>query len=257
MLAYECFKPIDFQKLDVHSSAKIILRNKNLGIEDNRVMLKTMANLGLGEESYGSETIMAKISILIINVALFASSPSLTSRYKMREDIKYSFELAGMGCSASIISVEVVGTNWVDLNIKSGINHFCIHPGSRGIIDGIGYMEAKTRIKKDDKILMIGAATALMMGTNDLHEFGRSHLERNDFSMNGTAGIVNPASSSRYETFVYLETVKLILAKGNPHFACDGRVLVKPYKKKGKVQGKYKQILKAFDLFFSFMLSVK
>jgi hypothetical protein len=33
----------------------------------------------------------------------------------------------------------------------------------------------------------------------------------------------------RFVTFVYPETVKLIiLAKGNPHFICDARVLVKP-----------------------------
>ncbi|KAJ1264621.1 hypothetical protein BS78_08G013600 [Paspalum vaginatum] len=38
-----------------------------------------------------------------------------------------------------------------------------------------------------------------------------------------------------FVTFVYPETVKLILSKGNPHFVCDARVLVKPYKEKGKV----------------------
>ncbi|KAF4361083.1 hypothetical protein F8388_016892 [Cannabis sativa] len=39
-----------------------------------------------------------------------------------------------------------------------------------------------------------------------------------------------------FVTFVYAETVKLILAKGNPHL-----VLVKPYKEKGKVQDKKQQ----------------
>lgn len=43
-----------------------------------------------------------------------------------------------------------------------------------------------------------------------------------------------------FVTFVYPETVKLILAKGNPHFICDARVLVKPYKEKGKVPEKYR-----------------
>ncbi|KAH7537288.1 hypothetical protein FEM48_Zijuj03G0076800 [Ziziphus jujuba var. spinosa] len=111
------------------------------------------------------------------------------------------------------------------------------------------------------------AAAALMMGADDLHEFERSRLERNDFSMNGSVGMVNPASRQIYltfpadstfkeedvsnyfsiygpvqdvrilyqqkrmfgfVTFVYLETVKLILAKENPHFVCDAGVLVKP-----------------------------
>jgi hypothetical protein len=46
-----------------------------------------------------------------------------------------------------------------------------------------------------------------------------------------------------FVTFVYPETVKLILAKGNPHFICDARVLVKPYKEKGKVPDKYRHAL--------------
>ncbi|KAH6819689.1 hypothetical protein C2S51_003292 [Perilla frutescens var. frutescens] len=41
-----------------------------------------------------------------------------------------------------------------------------------------------------------------------------------------------------FVTFVYPETVKQILAKGNPHYVCDSRVLVKPYKEKGKVADK-------------------
>ncbi|KAM3686016.1 hypothetical protein ACB098_11G167600 [Castanea mollissima] len=123
------------------------------------------------------------------------------------------------------------------------------------------------------------AAAALMMG-EDMHKFGRSRLERTEFSMNGGAGMVNPASRQIYltfpadstfreedvsnyfsiygpvqdvripyqqkrmfgfVTFVYPETVKLILAKGNPHFVCDARVLVKPYKEKGKVPDKYRK----------------
>ncbi|KAK9071605.1 hypothetical protein SSX86_008034 [Deinandra increscens subsp. villosa] len=38
-----------------------------------------------------------------------------------------------------------------------------------------------------------------------------------------------------FVSFVFVETVKSILAKGNPHFICDSRVLVKPYKDKEKV----------------------
>ncbi|VVA98333.1 unnamed protein product [Arabis nemorensis] len=37
-----------------------------------------------------------------------------------------------------------------------------------------------------------------------------------------------------FVTFVYIETVKLILAKGNPHFICGARVLVKPYREKSR-----------------------
>ncbi|KAH9328855.1 hypothetical protein KI387_000963, partial [Taxus chinensis] len=37
-----------------------------------------------------------------------------------------------------------------------------------------------------------------------------------------------------FVTFVFPETVKTILAKGNPHYVCGARVLVKPYREKGK-----------------------
>lgn len=49
-----------------------------------------------------------------------------------------------------------------------------------------------------------------------------------------------------FVTFVFPETVKLILAKGNPHFVCDSRVLVKPYKEKGKVPERYVESLLLF-----------
>ncbi|KAK2648295.1 hypothetical protein Ddye_015784 [Dipteronia dyeriana] len=38
-----------------------------------------------------------------------------------------------------------------------------------------------------------------------------------------------------FVTFVFTETVKQILAKGNPHFVCGARVLVKPYREKSKL----------------------
>ncbi|XP_038980790.1 zinc finger CCCH domain-containing protein 53-like isoform X2 [Phoenix dactylifera] len=121
------------------------------------------------------------------------------------------------------------------------------------------------------------AAAALMLGGGDETQrfMGRSRMERTDF-----AAMSNPASRQIYltfpadstfreedvsnyfsiygpvqdvripyqqkrmfgfVTFVYPETVKLILAKGNPHFVCDARVLVKPYKEKGKVPDKKQQ----------------
>ncbi|CAN4110259.1 unnamed protein product [Withania somnifera] len=123
------------------------------------------------------------------------------------------------------------------------------------------------------------AAAALMIG-DDMHKLSRSRFERGDFGLNGGAGITNPGSRQIYltfpaestfkeedvsnyfstfgpvqdvripyqqkrmfgfVTFVYPETVKTILAKGNPHFVCDARVLVKPYKEKGKVSEKFRK----------------
>lgn len=42
-----------------------------------------------------------------------------------------------------------------------------------------------------------------------------------------------------FVTFVYPETVKLILSKGNPHYVCNSRVLVKPYREKSKLVDRY------------------
>ncbi|XP_075494063.1 zinc finger CCCH domain-containing protein 46-like [Primulina tabacum] len=44
-----------------------------------------------------------------------------------------------------------------------------------------------------------------------------------------------------FVTFAFPETVKLILAKGNPHFVCGSRILVKPYKEKGMFPDKKHQ----------------
>ncbi|CAN0927184.1 Zinc finger CCCH domain-containing protein 18 [Linum grandiflorum] len=42
-----------------------------------------------------------------------------------------------------------------------------------------------------------------------------------------------------FVTFVFAETVKHILAKGNPHFVCGARVLVKPYREKSRLFDRY------------------
>ena len=42
-----------------------------------------------------------------------------------------------------------------------------------------------------------------------------------------------------FVTFANAETVKVILAKGNPHFVCGARVLVKPYREKSKLIDRY------------------
>lgn len=53
-----------------------------------------------------------------------------------------------------------------------------------------------------------------------------------------------------FVTFDFPDTVKLILAKGNPHFVCDARVLVKPYKEKGKIPDKHR-LLRLYPFFVS------
>ncbi|KAA8534281.1 hypothetical protein F0562_031798 [Nyssa sinensis] len=146
LLHYECFKPSDDRKLDTQFSGDIIKRNKNLGYQEYKFLLRAIVNSGIGEETYGPRNIIAgreespsiydgisemeefffdtlnklfqksgispvDIDVLVVNVSMLASVPSLTSRiinhYKMKSEIK-AFNLSGMGCSASLISIDLV-----------------------------------------------------------------------------------------------------------------------------------------------------
>ncbi|XP_051145105.1 zinc finger CCCH domain-containing protein 53 isoform X2 [Andrographis paniculata] len=114
-------------------------------------------------------------------------------------------------------------------------------------------------------ISLLDTSRALMMG-DGMHKFGRFGLNpgsrqiyltfpadstfkeedvSNYFSNFGPVQDVRiPYQQKRmfgFVTFEFPETVKLILAKGNPHFVCDARVLVKPYKEKGKIPDKHRK----------------
>ncbi|CAL5098540.1 unnamed protein product [Urochloa decumbens] len=68
----------------------------------------------------------------------------------------------------------------------------------------------------------------------------------NYFSMYGPVQDVRiPYQQKRmfgFVTFVYEESVRIILNKGNPHFVCNSRVLVKPYKDKAKVPDMFRKL---------------
>ncbi|XP_030462224.2 3-ketoacyl-CoA synthase 19 [Syzygium oleosum] len=146
MLGYECYKAPEDTKLDTDNCVRVILRNKNLNLDDYRFLLKTMVRSGIGNDTYGPRLVLegheeaptllgayqeldevfqqtvskvlastgvapSEIDILIVNVSLFSPAPSLTSRivnhFKLRDDIK-TFNLAGMGCSASLVAIHLV-----------------------------------------------------------------------------------------------------------------------------------------------------
>ncbi|XP_051113473.1 3-ketoacyl-CoA synthase 12-like [Andrographis paniculata] len=146
LLDYECYKPTDDRKLSTKFSGEVIRRNKHLGLNEYKFLLKAIVSSGIGEETYAPKMVFdgreasptladglsemdeffltsidalfkrtgvspAEIDVLVVNISMLATIPSLASRivnfYKMREDIKV-YNLTGMGCSASIISVNVV-----------------------------------------------------------------------------------------------------------------------------------------------------
>ncbi|MED6180050.1 3-ketoacyl-CoA synthase 12 [Stylosanthes scabra] len=146
IIGYQCYKPTDDRKLGTQLCGNIISRNKNLGLDEYKFLLKAIVSSGIGEQTYAPNNVIqgtesnptlndavsemeeffhdsigkllaktgvsaAEIDVLVVNVSMFSSTPSLTSRiinhYKMRHDVK-AFNLAGMGCSASLISLDVI-----------------------------------------------------------------------------------------------------------------------------------------------------
>ncbi|KAK1421264.1 hypothetical protein QVD17_23457 [Tagetes erecta] len=145
ILEYECFKPPDDRKISTEFAGEIMKRC-NLRLEDYRFLLRAIVSSGIGEDTYAPRNYFSErgtdsrlsdnefemdefftetldklfsktgvsprdIDILVVNVSVLTLVPSLTSRiinhYKMREDIK-SFNISGMGCSASLISINLV-----------------------------------------------------------------------------------------------------------------------------------------------------
>ncbi|KAL0697425.1 hypothetical protein Bca4012_053547 [Brassica carinata] len=146
ILDYQCHKPSDDRMVSTQLSGEIILRNKHLRLNEYKFLLKAIVSSGIGEQTYAPrlffegreecptqqdalsemeefyidtiEKLLQRnklspkdIDVLVVNVAMLNSTPSLSARiinhYKMREDIKV-FNLTAMGCSASVISVDIV-----------------------------------------------------------------------------------------------------------------------------------------------------
>ncbi|WCJ41165.1 3-ketoacyl-CoA synthase 3 [Euphorbia peplus] len=145
ILDYECYKPSDERRLNTEFCGEVIKRNTNLGLNEYKFLLKAIVSSGLGEQTYAPKMVFEgreesptyedgvvemedffeesinnllkrsgispqEIDVLIVNISMLSIVPSLCSRiinrYKMREDIK-CYNLTGMGCSASLISVNI------------------------------------------------------------------------------------------------------------------------------------------------------
>ncbi|XP_022756588.1 3-ketoacyl-CoA synthase 12-like [Durio zibethinus] len=146
ILDYQCYKPTDDRMVGTEFCGEVIKRNKNLGLNEYKFLLKAIVSSGIGEQTYAPRIMYSgreesptladgilemeeffydsigkllsrasispqEIDLLVVNVSMLSTLPSLSSRiinhYKMRQDIK-SFNLTGMGCSASLISLDIV-----------------------------------------------------------------------------------------------------------------------------------------------------
>ncbi|KAJ4785571.1 3-ketoacyl-CoA synthase [Rhynchospora pubera] len=146
LIDYVCFKPPPDRIVNRKSAGEIIERNRTLGLSEFKFLLKVIINSGMGVETYAPRNILEgreasptfddalqemdefidtavndlfkktnisprDVDLLVINISGFSPAPSLASRiarrYKMREDVK-SYNVSGMGCSASLISIDLV-----------------------------------------------------------------------------------------------------------------------------------------------------
>ncbi|KAL8215258.1 hypothetical protein R6Q57_004707 [Mikania cordata] len=146
LLDYQLYKPSDDRKLSTEFCGEVIKRAKNLGLNEYKFLLKAIVSSGIGEETYAPRMVFegreenpnhqdaidemeelfvytigklfrrtgispSEIDVLVVNISMLACVPSLSSRivnrYKMREDVK-TFNLCGMGCSASLVSLNLV-----------------------------------------------------------------------------------------------------------------------------------------------------
>ncbi|XP_030512317.1 3-ketoacyl-CoA synthase 19-like [Rhodamnia argentea] len=221
MLGYECYKAPEDTKLTTDECVRVVLRNKNLNLEDYRFLLKTMARSGIGEDSYGPRLVLdgheedptlpdalleldvvfqqtvskvlastgvapPEIDILIVNVSLFSPAPSLTSRivnhFKLRDDVK-TFNLAGMGCSASLVAIHLVqelfktqdnavalvvstesmGSHWYCGKEKSMIISNCLFR-----MGGCAVLLTNDRARaKDGALMKLGSSVRIHHGSHD------------------------------------------------------------------------------------------
>ncbi|KAI4334474.1 hypothetical protein L6164_019164 [Bauhinia variegata] len=146
LLDYQCYKPSDDRKLDTVFCGEIIRRTENLGLNEYKFLLKAIVSSGIGEQTYAPRNVFSgreanptltdailemeeffydsigklltrsgispsEIDVLVVNVSMLSAVPSLSSRiinhYRMREDIK-AYNLTGMGCSASLLSLDII-----------------------------------------------------------------------------------------------------------------------------------------------------
>uniref|UniRef100_A0A7N0V6R9 3-ketoacyl-CoA synthase n=1 Tax=Kalanchoe fedtschenkoi TaxID=63787 RepID=A0A7N0V6R9_KALFE len=146
LLSYKLFKAPEDRHLSQETCGRIILRNRNLRLEEYKFLLRAMVGSGMGQCTSGPPIVLSgnedcprlgdvlaemeeimfstldqllessgfrpeDIDILVVNVTSFTSLPSLSARivnrFRMRDDIKV-YNLTGMGCSANLIAIDMV-----------------------------------------------------------------------------------------------------------------------------------------------------
>ncbi|KAK8277226.1 hypothetical protein V6Z12_D10G250600 [Gossypium hirsutum] len=168
----------------------ILLTNKR-GLKD-RCLLKLKCtvrpNIGYDDEAYGCFRLTKSIIKAVTKAFTENSKLLLPKILPVSELLRYAISTLGKK------STEGQNLSF-NLNLKSGVDYFCFHPGGKALIDRLGkslglseydleptrmtlyrfgntsasglwyilsYMEAKKRLKKGDKILVVGLGAGFM-----------------------------------------------------------------------------------------------
>ncbi|XP_057820492.2 3-ketoacyl-CoA synthase 1 [Cryptomeria japonica] len=106
--------------------------------------------------------VAAEIDILIVNVSTFSPAPSLAAwivnRYKMKESVK-SFNLAGMGCSASVIAVDMA--YWL-LNSAANPDAYALLVGTENITLNGSYTGSDKSMMLTNCLFRVGGNAVLL-----------------------------------------------------------------------------------------------
>ncbi|CAI5457518.1 unnamed protein product [Closterium sp. Yama58-4] len=119
-----------------------------------------MVIFGAMDELFAKTGIDPKdVSILIVNCTIFCPTPSLSAlvvnHYKMREDIQ-SYNLGGMGCSASVSAVKLAG----DL-LQSQPNKYAVIVSTENITQN-AYLGNRRSMQVTNVLFRMGGAAALI-----------------------------------------------------------------------------------------------
>jgi 3-ketoacyl-CoA synthase len=206
LIDYVCFKPSPDRKISTLTSGEVINRNKYLGLPEYKFLLKMIIRSGIGEETYSPRNILegreesptiddamlemdeffkasvanilAKtnisprdVDVLVVSVSGFGPSPSLAARIvhqqKMRDDVK-TYNLSGMGCSASLIAVDMVRNIF-----KSGKKTIAMVVSSESIVPNWYCGNEKSMMLSN---VLFRSGGSVMLLTNDPSMKNRSKL---------------------------------------------------------------------------------
>jgi 3-ketoacyl-CoA synthase len=167
----------------------------------------------------------SEIDVLVVNVSLFSPAPSLTARvvnrYKMRSNVK-TFNLSGMGCSASIVAIDLVQHLF-----KSYKNAFAIVVSTESL--GSNWYQGKEKSMMLSICLFRSGGCSMLFTNNSAlkHQaiFRLKHVVRTHPGSNDEAYgcCIQVADDLGYKGFLLTRSLKISAAKA---LAANLRVLL-------------------------------